>query len=214
MTPPPTASNLRRVPQQDRSRQRVEHVLDTADRLLSEGGPEALSATGLAQAAGISVGSLYQWFGDLDAVLRALVERYAAEFEELARTFATDALQAPPVDPVGAAMTVFADAFRARPGFRALWFGGLRTEQLRDVARGALSTIGEAMASVVARHFPYAGPSLVATVTDMLVATGDAILREAFRRAEGGDQALLDEAALMLRIYVQARLNHPNEETP
>jgi AcrR family transcriptional regulator len=203
-------SALRRVPQQPRSRARVQRVLDTADRLLETEGAAALTPARLAQEAGISVGSLYQWFPDVDAVLRSLVERYTSQFEELARAFAAAALDEPPADPVGAALSLFADAFRARPAFRALWFGGLRTEQLRDVARGSLRPIGDALVSVLARQYPQAAPQLVASVTEMFVLVGDALLRQAFRRDARGDQALLDEAALMLRTYVEARLTAPS----
>jgi AcrR family transcriptional regulator len=213
MTRPTDTPSLRRVPQQARSRERVRRVLDTADRLLATEGAAALTTSRLAQEAGISVGSLYQWFGDLEAVLGGLVQRYTSEFEELARTFADVALEAPPADPAGAALVMFADAFRARPGFRALWFGGLRTEELRDVARGALRPIGDALASVLARQYPHAAPQLVASVTEMFVLVGDALLRQAFRRDAGGDQALLDEAALMLRTYVEARLTAPAKES-
>ena len=210
MIPPGDTFGLRRVPQQARSRERVRRVLDTADRLLATEGAAALTTSRLAQEAGISVGSLYQWFGDLEAVLGGLVERYTSEFEELARTFADEALKAPPADPAGAALAMFADAFRARPGFRALWFGGLRTEELRDVARGALLPIGDALVSGLARQYPHAAPQLVASVTEMFVLVGDALLRQAFRRDARGDQALLDEAALMLRTYVEARLTAPS----
>jgi AcrR family transcriptional regulator len=201
---PPTA--LRRVPRQTRSRERVRRVLDTAEELLTRDGPHALTTTALAREAGISVGSLYQWFPDVDAVLRGLVERYSAEFQHVAARFADQARREPPEDPAGAALAVFADAFRARPAFRALWFGGLRTEELRDVARGTLAPIGEAFASVIATQNPAASPALIATVADTFVLVADALLRQAFRRDPEGDAALLAEASLLLRSYLEARL--------
>jgi AcrR family transcriptional regulator len=190
----------------------VRHVLDTADRLLARDGPQALTTTALAREAGISVGSLYQWFPDVDAVLRDLVERYTAEFRQVAAEFAADALREPPEDPAGAALAVFADAFRARPAFRALWFGGLRTEELREVARGALAPIGEALASVIAARSPAASAGRVATVAEMLVLVADALLREAFRREPDGDAALLAEASLLLRSYLDAQLTGSAQE--
>jgi AcrR family transcriptional regulator len=202
-----TASlGLRRVPRQARSRERVQRVLDTAEELLTRAGPHALTTTALAREAGISVGSLYQWFPDVDAVLRGLVERYGAEFRQVAAEFAAQALREPPDDPAGAALAVFADAFRVRPAFRALWFGGLRTEELREVARDTLAPIGEAFASVIATQNPAASAARIATVADTFVLVADALLRQAFRRDPGGDAALLAEASLLLRSYLEAGL--------
>jgi AcrR family transcriptional regulator len=200
------ATGLRRVPRQARSRERVQRVLDTAEQLLIRDGAPGLTTTALAREAGISVGSLYQWFPDVDAVLRGLVKRYGAEYQDVAARFAAQAVREPPEDPAAAALAVFADAFRARPAFRALWFGGLRTEELRDVARGALAPIGEAFATVIAAQNPAASPALVATVAEMFVLVADALLRQAFRRDPQGDDALLAEASLLLRVYLEARL--------
>lgn len=197
---------LRRVPRQARSRERVQRVLDTAEQLLIREGTSALTTTRLAQEAGISVGSLYQWYPDLDAVLRALVERYSQEFQEIAERFAADAIRQPPRPPAAAALELFVDAFRARPAFRALWFGGLRSEELRDVARGALAPMAEALASVLAAHHPAASRDRVETVSEMFVFVADALLRQAFRRDPDGDPALLTEAALLLQAYLDTRL--------
>src|SRR3954452_16634060 len=129
------APRLRRLPQQDRSRRRLEHVLDTADTLLAREGAGALSMSRVAEEAGVSIGSVYQYFPDKGAVAEALALRYLDEFKEVA------AALEPADDPAGVAVDAFADAFRARPGFRAMWFGGLRTESLRDATRPGLQDI-------------------------------------------------------------------------
>jgi AcrR family transcriptional regulator len=202
-------SGLRRVPRQARSRDRVRRVLETAEQLLIAEGASALTTTRLAQEAGISVGSLYQWFPDLDAVLRGLVERYTGEFEEIAARFAEDAVGQPVHDSATAVLELYAEAFRARPAFRALWFGGLRSEELRDVARGALRPMTEALASVLAAHHPAVPRDRIDTVSEMFVFVADALLRQAFRRDPDGDPALLAEAALLLQTYLDVRLARP-----
>lgn len=194
-----------RAPQQERGRRRVALLLDTAEQILVDEGAAALTTTHLARTAGVPVGSFYQWFDDLDAVLRALVERYTAEFAQVAAAFAADTDKHGD-DPLAAALRTFADAFRARPAFRALWFGGLRTEGLRDVARAALEPIGAAFATVIARAHPHAHERDVAQATEMVVLVADALLRQAFRRDADGDAALLAETELVLRSYVAARL--------
>ena len=72
----------RRVPRQERSRRRVEGLLDAAARLVVERGVEALTTRDIAEAAGAPVASLYQYFADKDDILLALVERDMAEMDE------------------------------------------------------------------------------------------------------------------------------------
>ena len=191
---------LRRLPQQHRSRRRLEHVLDTADALLAKEGAEALTMTRIADAAGVSIGSVYQYFPDKGAVAEALALRYLDEFKEVAA-----ALQ-PGDDPAGAALDAFAEAFRVRPGFRAMWFGGLRTESLRDVTRPGLQDIAGSIAQLLAERAPQADPERVRRVAAMTVLTADALLRQAFRAAPDGDPALLEETRTLLRGYVRDQL--------
>jgi AcrR family transcriptional regulator len=179
---------LRRAPQQDRARRRVAHVLDTADHLLATEGADALTTTRVAEAAGISVGSLYQWFPDREAIAEALALRYAEDFAHV-----VDELD-PDVDAI---VDAFADAFRAAPGFRAMWFGGLRTQRLRDVTRPALDRIAETLAE------RWDAPYEVAIVC---VTAADALLRQAFRVDADGDPETLREAKLMLTAYLDQRV--------
>ncbi|OLP56579.1 TetR family transcriptional regulator [Rhizobium rhizosphaerae] len=53
---------------------RQNDVLDSALRLLVEGGEKALTTAGLARAANCSKESLYKWFGDRDGLLSAVIE--------------------------------------------------------------------------------------------------------------------------------------------
>jgi len=67
---------LRRQPSQQRSRERVERILVAAAELLAEGGPGALRPSDVASRAEVPIGSLYQYFGNKNAILESLVERY------------------------------------------------------------------------------------------------------------------------------------------
>ncbi len=62
------------MPQQRRSQALVAAVLEAAVRILKRGGEEALTTRRVAEVAGVSVGSLYQYFPHRDAILRQLVD--------------------------------------------------------------------------------------------------------------------------------------------
>src|SRR5882757_7381224 len=79
---PPT-DQLRRAPLQARSRDRVAAFLDAADALLAAEGAAALSTVRVAEAAGASIGTLYHWFPDKEAIIEALALRYWDELAEI-----------------------------------------------------------------------------------------------------------------------------------
>ena len=69
---------MRRAPSQKRSRERVEHILASASKLIAGRGSDAMRMSEVAELSGISIGSLYQYFPDKSAIVRTLAERYNA----------------------------------------------------------------------------------------------------------------------------------------
>ena len=72
-------SPLRKTPHQNRSRERVETILKCATELIGKNGSDAMKMSDLAKIAGISIGSLYQYFPDKSAIIQTLANRYSAE---------------------------------------------------------------------------------------------------------------------------------------
>lgn len=70
----------RKRPRQKRSAATVEVILDGAARILEREGLERFNTNAVAAAAGVSVGSLYQYFPGKDALMAALVRRDATRF--------------------------------------------------------------------------------------------------------------------------------------
>ena len=69
-------NKMRRQPQQARSQERVRQILDVAEQLFVEMGYDSTTTRAIAARAGISVGSLYQFFPDKEAILKALAIQY------------------------------------------------------------------------------------------------------------------------------------------
>jgi len=65
-----------REPTQERSRRRVEAMLQAAAAQIAEHGVDRLSMSRVAADAGVPIGSLYQFFPDRDALLARLMARY------------------------------------------------------------------------------------------------------------------------------------------
>ena len=66
-----------RAPQQERGQRRVEQILDAAEQVFVEHGVGAATMQMIAERAGSSMGSLYHFFPNKDAVVEALGARYA-----------------------------------------------------------------------------------------------------------------------------------------
>jgi AcrR family transcriptional regulator len=200
------AQHLRNVPTQARSRERLRRVLDAADELLATEGAEAFTTNRIAQSAGIPVGSVYRYFPDKQAIVEALALRYWSDFEDLVAAAAETDEREPLSDPGGVVLDALAAGFRARPGFLALWYGGLRTEQIRDATRPTRGAIGRSIERILTTHWPHATKEARVTVSRLVVLAGDGLLREAFRLDPQGDPTLLEESKRMLSAYISERL--------
>ncbi len=67
-------TRARRVPRQERSRAIVEAILEAARRILTHDGLAALTTSRIADLAGVSVGSLYRYFPNKQAIVAAVLE--------------------------------------------------------------------------------------------------------------------------------------------
>lgn len=68
----------RKMPRQSRSRDTVEAILGAAARVLERESLEGFNTNRVAEMAGVSVGSVYQYFPNKDALMAALIERAQA----------------------------------------------------------------------------------------------------------------------------------------
>ncbi len=75
------AITLRKRPSQQRSAATMAAVLEAAAQVLEAGGLSAFNTNAVAARAGVSIGSLYQYFPGKDAVMAALIRLEAARFE-------------------------------------------------------------------------------------------------------------------------------------
>lgn len=100
---------------QDRSKDTVRRILDAAAVVLKDRGYDGASTNRIAAEAGISPGSLYQYFPNKDAILEALVAEYTEQlFDRVSRKLSELPHAAPAAllkDAIGAPV----DALLERP---------------------------------------------------------------------------------------------------
>ncbi len=76
---PPRRLTPRKLPKQARSETTVEAIVEAAAQIFERHGYAAGTTNRIAERAGVSIGSLYQYFPNKDAILVALVHRHIAE---------------------------------------------------------------------------------------------------------------------------------------
>jgi AcrR family transcriptional regulator len=81
--PTPRVAELRRVPVQARGHRTVARILAAASRLFVAPGYDAATTTEIARQAGVSVGSLYQFFPGKEALLDALAARHSEAVDQI-----------------------------------------------------------------------------------------------------------------------------------
>jgi len=127
-----------RQPRQDRSRQRVECILEVALALVVEQGAESLAMREVARRAGVQISSIYQYFPSKAHLIRELARRNLARVrlllqDEVGRLLA-DHDGAP---PVGEAVDRLVDAYfahyRDQPDALAVWAGAQSDHGLREL---------------------------------------------------------------------------------
>src|SRR5690349_17805146 len=76
---------LRHAPKQVRGQRKVDHILRVAEALFAEIGFENSTTNAVAARAGISIGSLYQFFSGKEAILEAMADRYIEQTKVVLR---------------------------------------------------------------------------------------------------------------------------------
>ncbi|MDT7586450.1 MAG: hypothetical protein QOE32_4000 [Pseudonocardiales bacterium] len=108
---------MRREPSQPRSKEMVERIITAGHTVLLQRGYEATTTNHIATAAGISPGSVYQYFPDKNAIIDLIIDRYAGELStRMSRAFLSALGSARPSEAVRRTVTAMLDAFEENPG--------------------------------------------------------------------------------------------------
>jgi AcrR family transcriptional regulator len=117
MTLAPIHPTRRRRPQQLRAQQTVEAVLDAVVRILKRGNTRAITTNHIAANAGISIGSLYQYFPDKGAIFVALHERHLHQIDQLIHSKLVEHAASPLDELIRALVDAMVEAHATEPEF-------------------------------------------------------------------------------------------------
>ena len=124
---------MRKKPTQQRSQQAVEALIQATGQVIAEQGLDGLTTVKVAARAGISIGSLYQYFENKEALLAALQDRMTRELSDMVNRTAPPLLDADIETIVRSLLLAAFDFFEREQG---LYLEMLRNWYRLDIARG------------------------------------------------------------------------------
>ena len=107
--------SVRRRPRQRRAVETVDAILDAVVRLLKRESFTALTTNRIAETAGVSIGSVYQYFSDKSAIFRALHQRHIDQIDHLIATILVKHAALPLDVLIGALIDGMVDAHTGDP---------------------------------------------------------------------------------------------------
>lgn len=108
----------RKLPAQSRSRQTYALLLEAAAQILVAHGEQSVTTNAIAERAGFSIGTLYQYFPDRDAILIALAERERERISKNVRDFFGQVAEGAPPDAMRGMVRMLIRSFARRRGAR------------------------------------------------------------------------------------------------
>jgi AcrR family transcriptional regulator len=107
--------HVRRRPKQRRARETVEAVLDAVIRILKRDGYRAITTNRIAEVAGVSIGSVYQYFPDKASIFNALHQRHVDQIDRMVQSKLVEHASSPLEDLMRAMIEAMVDAHATDP---------------------------------------------------------------------------------------------------
>jgi AcrR family transcriptional regulator len=192
----------RRIPQQERGERRVAELLEAAAFELAEVGYYAATMKAIAKRAGASIGAVYQYFPNKEAVVSALRTRYVKEMEEQWIKLEEATAGLPVRERTQSFIEVMIRFMEDHPAYVAILdtpADSKRDKKIRDRLRERLSNVFRTRRPAVSQEQAYR----VACVSLQMIKSMNALYAEAkpVERLE-----IVKEYKLALTAYLEKRL--------
>lgn len=196
---------MRRAPRQERGRRRVEKILDASAELFAEVGFDGATTNAIAARAETSIGSLYQFFPNKEAILHALNARYLAQLREVCDVALAPERAGEPLETLLDEIVDALAAFHARhPGFQAVFYGSHSTPELEEAAQAATQEITGRLDTILALRRPDLPPARREIVSWTAMETMKAMLVLASQPfAEDWSARVMTETKVLLLAYLE-----------
>ncbi|MES2149165.1 MAG: TetR/AcrR family transcriptional regulator [Pseudomonadota bacterium] len=193
---------------QDRSRMTVDALIEATARILVREGYDKASTNRIAEEAGVSVGSLYQYYPGKEALVVAVIERHNRDLMHLVRGALAEVVAQPVEQAVRRLVAVAIEAHRLDPKLHRVLAEQIpRTGSMENVEAFNRETYGLFKAYLEGHADELRtldlGLAAYVCVTSIEALTHNAVLHRAGMLSDEAARMLVDEATRLVVGYLQ-----------
>ncbi len=193
-------NNPVRAPQQQRSKQRADQILAAARAIILQKGCANLTISEIAEVAGVTPGSMYQYYRNKAAIVLALGQYYVDLFQQQLAQIFND-----PVTSREQLAELFLQVleqhyqmFRDDPVVRDVWAGTATDKDMQNLEQQDNERHLQFFCTVAAPFFPSSAKAELYRTLNLLLHFGVAASRLALEQDGSEGRATLDAAKKML----------------
>ncbi len=193
----------RRRPSQDRSRDRVERILEATARLLGEMPVDKITTAAIAETANVPIGSVYQYFPNKLAVLAELARRVMERVDAATASLIAEDFGVLPWDQaIDRAIDATIEGYARQPGYVQLLLSIRPTPEFREITDESNDRVAAMMAlhPALQAHIP---PDRIQLVTRSAIKAVNALQDWALSIDDPELAAeIVDEMKILLKGYL------------
>ncbi len=200
------SSGMRRQPRQARSQERVNQILDVAEQMFITEGYAAATTNAIAARAKVPIGSLYQFFPDKGAIVKALAMRYTEQLHQrFAELDSIDLNNLPLSIYVDRLIDVTDQFFTDRPGYHAIFMQVQGTiPELEEIENAADTQLIEDFATSLSLYYSDLQPADYEAIAFVLVKAIGTLLWLSLSQEKSFRQRLVAETKRFTLNYLQS----------
>jgi AcrR family transcriptional regulator len=151
-------------------------LLRAAGQVFADVGYENATTNAIAARAGVSPGTLYQFFPNKQAIAEALANAYAAKKQALEGVFDLSAADVPLRDLIDRLIDPFLEFRRDAPGFETLFVGSVVSRELAERIQALHQQMKQRIADLIQMRAPHLSAKMIQTAAETSVQIVKAML--------------------------------------
>jgi AcrR family transcriptional regulator len=193
-----------RHPVQTRAKHKVQLILEAAMQLMEKGGMALLSTNAIAETAGVSIGTLYQYFPNKEAVLEALADQEMDALSARVLLILQDTAVATPQERVSRIVNAVVSSFGKRRRVHRL----VVEYSLARGGQRVVPLMRQIIALLTSRRLPAAGKAMSEANAFVLANAFTGVMRAMMMQTDEPGPAQ-DEIEEALGRLIVGFVNHP-----
>ncbi len=184
-----------------RSARSVDEILDAFNHLIDSEGYAAITTSTVAEAAVVSVGTVYRYYKSKPEIARAAAERNLANFSAKAVSIIVESGDSW-AEILKEVVLSYAELHRSQPGFHWLQFGDVIDQTLAVGERSGSLRFAAGLADAFAQRNGMVASEPFIRRVEVVADIVEALVSQAFNADKQGDAFLIGECIAVTRDYL------------